>query len=229
VAGLPIGAVPGIVSTCDYPAVSDVRLALAFGDGAIVGTLDLPAEADVQQNVQFDGLSKTGTFEPPAEENVVIGVTYGHDAEYTGAFSGTVYTALASADLAIRFDYAVTQPFTITATNDLKAAGSKLYLAIKEKESDLDSEAMVYVERTANLVYLNKVAAVDSTKGTLIVSGASGAWTVTFWLDESITGSLRTTKRNHYYEIKYVPAAGGPVRIAYGTAVLSYGIVRAVS
>ncbi|NLS77340.1 MAG: hypothetical protein GXY76_08795 [Chloroflexi bacterium] len=149
------------------------------------------------------------------------------DVQTSVAISSTQAVALAQNCVAIRFFYAVSVAVTSTIADDLDAAGSKLYLAVKEEESDSDDDALVLVERTEGLLRLAKAAAADPTKGSLTLGGATGAWTILFWLDQTVTGSLAAWKGNRYVEIKHLPAAGDPLLVTTGRAVLSYGIVQA--
>ena len=150
-------------------------------------------------------------------------------AQLSVAISATQAAALATGSLAIVTDYALSQSITSTTTVDLEEAGSKLYLAIKEKETDADAAALALIEKTEGLLYLAQAAAADATLGSLTISGSAGAWSILIWLDETATADLRNWKGNRYYELKHVPATGDPTLISTGKVVISRGIVRATS
>lgn len=145
--------------------------------------------------------------------------------------SRTGQAAVDETVLPVRFDYAVRMTFTSDSGEDLTAAGSKLYLAIKAKDTDTDEQALALVEKTAGLTRLAQ-AAVDSgdaSDGALTVTGYPQIWSILFTLHQSQTGAMRPWRGTRYFELKHIPVTGDPILLASGSAVLSPGIVRALS
>ncbi|NLS77354.1 MAG: hypothetical protein GXY76_08865 [Chloroflexi bacterium] len=211
-----------------YQSPTSVVAVSAGVTTALLSTTPLAVNAGDVVRVYAQGLAGDTSAGVVVEVFDVTAATAG-DVQTSVAISAAQAAALAQNHIAIRFFYAVSITITSTLANDLASAGSKLYLAVKEKESDSDEAALVYIERTEGLLRLAKLPAADPTKGSLTLGGAAGAWTILFWLDQTATGSLTAWKGNRYCEVKHVPAAGDPLLVTTGKAILSYGIVRATS
>jgi hypothetical protein len=95
--------------------------------------------------------------------------------------------------------------FSLTGLGSL-AARTKLYFTVKRSGLDGDGGAVVQIEETAGLVYVNGAAATVAGNGTLTVTdAATGAITITLADDE--TAALETADAI-YYDVKMITATG---------------------
>jgi hypothetical protein len=163
------------------------------------------------------------TLETLSDEIAAIDVTV--------AISSTAAAAVASGTLGIRTHHTFSQAITSTSTSNL-AAATKVWLAIKQSKGDTDAISLVFIEKTAGLVYLNGaaiVAPITNVYGSLAVSGSSGAWTITLKLEEQATALLQPwIEAGHPSEVKAL-VGGDTVAVWDGTTTITSGIVRAVS
>ena len=95
--------------------------------------------------------------------------------------------------------------FSITGMGSV-ADKTKLYFTIKHKRTDADSAALVQIEESAGLLYLNSSTAGTPGNGTLTVDDAV-AGNVTITLTDDETTKL-TEIRSLYYDFKKITAAG---------------------
>lgn len=74
----------------DYPAETDVRLAVVYGNTTYTGNVVLPTETDVRTTIQYgaNGTQYTGNVVLPTEVTVQTGTKYGaNGTEYTGSYT----------------------------------------------------------------------------------------------------------------------------------------------
>lgn len=101
---------------------------------------------------------------------------------------------------------------------------TKLWLTVKKRSEDLDTEALVQVEETAGLVILNGALGV-SGQGSLSVTDASTG-DVTLTLAATATATL--SPGCYQYDLQALIAGGIITRLA-GTALVHADVTRAVS
>jgi len=144
------------------------------------------------------------------------------------AVSEAVAEAVASGELAIQTYVTMAQTVTSTITDNLSAA-TKLWLAIKLRAADADTDSMVFIEKIAGLTRVNKASYTTVAHGALTVSGSSGAWEVLIDIDEVATGLLAehdgTTCKA---EVKAL-ISGDTVIVWSGQCIITAGVVQAIT
>jgi hypothetical protein len=133
--------------------------------------------------------------------------------------------AVSSGALAISTAYTLQQTVSSTTTSDLSAA-TKLWLAVKKNKSDADTDALLFVEKTAGLTRVDGTAYTTTTDGTLTVTGSSADWDIAIYIDEAAT-ALLDANSNCVAAVKAL-VAGNTVDVWSGTCVISWGTVEAV-
>lgn len=144
--------------------------------------------------------SKTSNLPPdPADQSdILAGISAVLDAIANITLGGvTVSLAVSATDvltvsqgnLSITAGYTFRQTVMSTMMQDLSSA-SKLWLAIKRNRSDLDSEALVLLEKTEGLTVVRGTPYTTPLHGSLAVRGVAGAWEVDIYLDEQATAEL---------------------------------------
>ena len=104
---------------------------------------------------------------------------------------------------------------------------SKLWFTVKEGLDDADINAVLMISEAGGLLYFNKSAVADATKGSLTVDNAtSGNITVT--LDETYSASLGL-KRGHFYDIQMLTTGGSVSTLSEGRLDVTIDVTRAVS
>lgn len=106
---------------------------------------------------------------------------------------------------------------------------SKIWFTVKRKEDDYDNQALVQIEKSAGLVYLNGGSASVSGQGSIVVDNAlTGDVTIT--LDEAASSALATGKNLHY-DVKVLRTGGRVDLLADGAEKfnISADITRAIS
>lgn len=71
----------------DFPAITDVRNAVSYNDGALVGTCYVPIAANTIEGVDVD--DTVGTYHEAAADEVAEGVNFGPASAYTGTLVTT--------------------------------------------------------------------------------------------------------------------------------------------
>lgn len=106
---------------------------------------------------------------------------------------------------------------------DLTLDSNLIQLAIKETKLDADAQALLLIDTTTGLIYVNGAAASDATKASLSYVGTTLKVTV----DASITAQLPIG--NHHYGIQSVTAAGVVSEPYGGTFTITADTVRATT
>jgi hypothetical protein len=106
---------------------------------------------------------------------------------------------------------------------DLTLDSNLIQLAIKFTKLDSDEEALLLIDTTTGLLYVNGAAASDATKASLSYVGT----TLTVTVDASITAQMSTG--NHHYGIQSVTAAGVVAESYGGTFTITADTVRATA
>ncbi len=102
---------------------------------------------------------------------------------------------------------------------------SKLYFTVKSDKADIDTAAIIQIEKTAGLKYLNGAAGTPANGSLTIVDEATGD--ITIALDEVETAKLSPGK--YYYDVQVVRTAGSVSTLTEGVFNVSADITRAVT
>lgn len=139
------------------------------------------------------------------------------------AVSNAVSGAVASGDLLIQADYTFSQAITSTLTEDLSAV-TKLWFAVKAPQ-DPDSASIIFLEKAAGLTIVNGSTYLAPGYGTIVVTGSSGAWIITIYIDEEATSILLGL--NSMYEAAVKGLLGGnTLSIWDGECQITDGLIR---
>ncbi len=126
-------------------------------------------------------------------------------------------------------DITATRGDTLSAslTDDGALTGySKLYFTVKKDYADADTAAIIQIEKTAGLKYINGAAAVTAANGVLAITDeASGDITIT--LDEVETAKLSPGR--YYYDVQIVRTAGTVSTLTEGVFNVSADVTRATA
>ena len=102
---------------------------------------------------------------------------------------------------------------------------TKLWFAFKRSHHDADTAALVLIEETDGLVYLDGAAA-TSGQGSITVDDED-AGNVTVVIDEAATAVL--TEGARPYDIQVLRSTGNVNTLAEGTATVSADVTRAIT
>ena len=103
---------------------------------------------------------------------------------------------------------------------------SKLWFTVKRDYDDADTAAVIQIEKTGGLLYLNGAAGTTGNGSLTINDVASGD--VTIVLNASETAKL--SPGNYQYDIQILRSAGTPVStLTYGEFVVAADVTRATS
>lgn len=103
---------------------------------------------------------------------------------------------------------------------------SKVYFTVKRDYEDADTAAIIQIEKTAGLKYINGAAAVTSANGSLtIVDEATGD--ITIALDEVETAKL--SPGAYVYDVQIVRTAGTVSTLTAGTFKVAADVTRATT
>jgi len=120
-----------------------------------------------------------------------------------------------------------TWSIALTSLGDISAR-TKLWFTIKRTEDDADTDAIVMIEETDGLMYLNgSDASARSSNGSITVSDED-AGDLTIALDEVETDDLVPPQGSYRFDIQYL-SASGITTIAEGAFRITADITRAVS
>jgi hypothetical protein len=135
------------------------------------------------------------------------------------ALSDAALNELQSGNLALYTHYDWDFQISSTSLEDLSTGD--LYVGVKHLDTDTDAEALVLIERTAGLLYINQAAATTAGNATLVVTGTAGAWLITGHLAAVESGKLTAWKRRQLAEVKL-----GEKLIWTGHITISLGVVQ---
>ena len=114
---------------------------------------------------------------------------------------------------------------SITGLGDISAR-TKLWFSVKENKSDADTSAIIMIEESSGLIYLNGAAASVAGNGSITVSDAS-AGDITVTLAAAETDDL-IPQGGLYYDVQMLSAAGVET-LSDGPAAVVADVTRAVS
>lgn len=139
------------------------------------------------------------------------------------AISNAVSGAVASGSLLIQTDYTFSQVITSTLTEDLSAV-TKLWFAVKAPQ-DPDSASIIFLEKTAGLTIVNGSTYLAPGYGTIVVTGSSGAWIITIYIDEEATSILLGLNSMYEAAVKGL-LSGNTLSIWDGECQITDGLIR---
>ncbi len=150
------------------------------------------------------------------------------DVTVTLAVTAAQAAAAATGSLALTlFDTFLPTAITSTTSDNLTTAG-KIWFAIKLEVDDDDTQALIFVEKTAGLTRVAGVAYGTPTHGSITLGGVSGAWTFTLYLSSTVTALLENYVGSAKAAIKYELATGQEKQIWSGDVTIDYGIIQAL-
>ncbi len=150
------------------------------------------------------------------------------------ATSGTVTVYVTAA--AVSAEPPVSARLTIykTATFGRQITGlgtitnrTKLYVTIKELETDTDAEAMIKLEESAGLTIVNGASYATTSHGSITVNDAT-AGDITIAIDEAVTTNL-VLGRGYVYDVKVVRSTGAVDMLTKDFADVLSTVTKAVS
>lgn len=100
--------------------------------------------------------------------------------------SFTVVSPIAGSTISV-YNHA-TMSVAITGLGDISGY-TKIDFAVKEKTEDADASALIFIDGTSGLTYLNKAAAVTSAQGSITIDNAS-AGNITIFVHEAAMATL---------------------------------------
>jgi hypothetical protein len=104
---------------------------------------------------------------------------------------------------------------------------SKLWFTVKDDHDDADSTALIQIEKTGGLLYINGAAAVTSANGTLTVDDIPTG-DITIVLAAAETAKL--SAGSYYYDIQILRSSGTAVStLTSGTFIVAADVTRAVA
>lgn len=103
---------------------------------------------------------------------------------------------------------------------------SKLWFTAKQDRSDADASAIIQIEKTAGLVYLNAAGASTPAHGTITVNDATSG-NITVMLDKAETASLAEITGD--YDVQMLRNDGTVLTLTEGAFLVTSDITRAVS
>jgi len=103
---------------------------------------------------------------------------------------------------------------------------SKVYFTVKGDKADADTSAIIQIEKTVGLKYINGAAATTAANGSITINDeATGDITVA--LDEAETAKL--SPGGYQYDVQVVRMAGTVSTLTEGTFNVSADVTRAVT
>ena len=202
------------------------QIARVGADGDSLETLSdqLDLQATLANQTSIKTKTDQLTFTTPnkvdatAEGDIVVNATV--------AISSTEAASVASGELAIKSFNTVSQAIESTVTDDLDSL-TKLWLAVKSSQNDSDAEALLFIEETDGLMILDGDDYTTPAHGSLVVSGSSGDWAITIFIDEVATGLLHDLNGTYFAELKGL-SSGDTLPLWDGHAIVTKGVIRAV-
>lgn len=120
------------------------------------------------------------------------------------AVSAAQASGSSTGSVVITTNYTLRTSITSDVTDNLNSA-TNIVFAVKRETSDQDSAALLLIDTDTGLRYVNGAAIDpgDVGKGSLTLSGSSGAWTVTVYAAQAITAELEGLTGDYSAELKY--------------------------
>ena len=115
---------------------------------------------------------------------------------------------------------------SITGLGDISGR-SKLWFTVKDDRDDADSAAIIQIEETAGLVYLNGAAAGTAANGDITVDDEDDG-DITITLDETETDDL-TENSGLYYDVQMLDSSDDVTTLSDGPARVTLDVTRTVT
>jgi len=115
--------------------------------------------------------------------------------------------------------------FSLTGVGDISAR-TKLYFTVKQYVSQADSEALIQIEETDGLLYVNGAVAETASNGTIVVTDEN-AGDLTVVVKATETQNLEP--RTYRYDVQYIDADGPRTPISTGNFTVTGDITRRVT
>lgn len=113
-----------------------------------------------------------------------------------------------------------------TALGDISSR-SKFWFTVKTDPNDLDTAAIIQIEESAGLLYINGAVAATAGNGSITVTDAS-AGDLTIVLDEGETDDL-SVKPSLYYDVQMLTSAAVVTTITEGRFNITADVTRAIT
>ena len=149
---------------------------------------------------------------------------WGHDTRTLTQSAASVAAAVAGSDITIHRGDTVT--ITVTGLGDISGR-TKLWFTVKVKKHQPDAEAIIQIEETAGMIYVNGAAAAVSDRSTFTVDDEA-AGDVTIVLDGADTVDLEP-RPDMYYDFQYLTADGDPITKSPGSCDITADVTRAIA
>ena len=204
-----------------YPNTSGRGIDVDANGGVEVGALQsavITAAAMATDCITSDELAASATAEIAAAAWAYVTRTLTQSAAaVAAAVAGSVITIHRGDSLSA----------SITGLGDISGR-SKLWFTIKAQRSLVDAAAVVQIEESAGLVYLDGAdASARSANGSITVTDAV-AGDITIALDEVETDDLDVAT-GLYYDIQVLTSGGAVSTLSSGSAAVTADVTRAVS
>jgi len=111
------------------------------------------------------------------------------------AVSSVVARSVSTGSLSIETHHTFREAITSNTSLDLTSA-TKLWFAVKRELSFEDENSVIFIEKTEGLIivdkeeYPNEEEGREAEDGSIIISGSSGDWLISLFLDEKVTALL---------------------------------------
>lgn len=115
---------------------------------------------------------------------------------------------------------------TLTGLGSI-AARSKLWFTVKRSQDDPDSEAIIQIEATAGLLYVNRKAAGTTGNGSITIDEEDDG-DITITLQEAETATL-SKATDLYYDVQMLDTSGDVTTLTDGYLDVSLDVTRAIS
>ena len=152
------------------------------------------------------------------------GITYAFQAHTPPWAVAAVAIAAAMAGNTITIKRGDSLSCAITGLGDISGR-SKLWFSVKKRLSDADTAAIVQIEETAGLVYLNGAAGVAISGDITITDAVAGNIVVV--MEESATDDL-VPAEGLYYDVQMLTAGGAVTTLTRGWCNVTGDITRVI-
>lgn len=161
----------------------------------------------------------------PSDVAITVSLT-GTVINASVAISSTVAQAANNGMLGLVTNTTFNQSILSNYTGTLPSV-TKMWLAIKTDDGDVDGKSIIFLEKTAGLTIVSGLPYTTTTDGSIVISGSQGAWVVTLKVEEAATALIG------YFgtfpaELKML--LGGDTFILWsGNCIISNGVIKAYS
>ena len=213
-----VALVPG--EDCVWQDVSDTKI-----------VSDLQDLTAAQVNAQCD--TALSDYDPPTKAELDTGLAALNDITAANVWAyatRTLTTAAATVDAAVQGGTITlrrgdTLSASLTALGNISAR-TKLWFTVKTLKSLADSAALIQIEETAGLVYLN-AAAGTSGNGSITVTDET-AGNITIGLEAVETAKLAEWPHSYFYDVQML-TSGGVTTLCAGSLDVTLDVTVAIA